>query len=513
MGQTDIALPDVERSVASMLVALEPQDTEAVGQVVAYLKATYNTFQGLDKLFTNDQVREVVKAVLDIGRYVAAPTPELVATWLDAHHARKFFTTDSALNPERLTAIMREWQTIPASLSNAQFFLNNILPEVSRRNEVEQTFAKAQNALQYGAGSIQDRWNKAMAMIGQSSLSKGEAEILDGHTFAEAHLAAMLKRGEFADRNRPTMSLPPELGLNKFVPELTGGFITLLSGDSGGGKTILNLTIAKHNAQLGNTPGWERSIIVMVFLLENLKEDIGDRIIASATGLRIPELRKGQSLNEVKEAWSKQAWLDNMIFVRCPGESPVWMANQIRLAASRLPLGGQLLVLIDYLDRDKMDLSGLDGDNDAAKMGAAMEVIKKVTEECTAHPQNGYQGEVHTIVLVQKNEQGLPFGSRKAKFFSQLWLDLQRRATPQTTDVSVWLNRGRDASRWQTTLLETGQVHPLARLVVKKANEGSRGAVSYPIIDGPGFRVVGVMENSGAYEAWNKLQRLDDEAL
>jgi hypothetical protein len=491
--------PGAQEALISYLISITRDDTEAVAGVV--IDCVRNTDEAdIARILPDPKMAVIVTAILNIVRKDNSliPTPEMLAQWLAVNQlTRPFASTD----PGRIAYLIREivvegrGNNMPA-VPNARFVLNDVLKVAALRRESLAGAEAAKEAILYGQGSPDERHAQALELLDRSTPPMANIDVLDGDQLAERYLRSMHFRKAFADLNIPFCTLPPELGLQDYIHRLIPGDMTLITADPKSGKTSLANTIAHWNAKTG-----QGHIKVLYVHLEDGHDKVADRTMARFGGLNTEELRQGRHIAEVEKAFAQLDWKKHILYMHAPNIRPDHIAKTIRNLALALPEYGSLLVIIDYLNENKLNMRYVDGNNTAEKLSAALQVFKSVTEECSRRAN--YKGFVHTVVFQQQNKEGTALGSESGYKFAQNVIVLERAKVKDgdtAIDFSDHFNRVlAPGEEPRSFIVRPGDIAPVVLFRIKYTNDGYQGKCAV-LFDGERFMFTGPIEPQSRWE-------------
>ena len=476
MKENPFPTPGAQEALISYFISITRDDTEAVAGVVSdFVKS--NGAEEIPRAFPDARMAAIAtaayKSVFANPDFV--PTPEMIAQWLIVNQAtRPFASTD----PGKIANIVRTIATdgrgtITPSIMAGRFLLNDILKVAAIRRESYDGAEAARNAIVMGEGTPEERHAKALELLDKATPPTSSIEVLDGQQLGERYLRTLVFRHEFAHMDIPYMRLPVELGLDKCIPRLIPGDVTLITGDPKSGKSSLARDIAERNAQRGK--GYIKTLYIH---LEDGHDKVADRTCSKYGGFSGESLRKGEHIDELKALFTspEMGWSKHIRYMHAPNIKPHDIAKTVRNMALGLPDHGSLVVIIDYLNENKLDMRYTTGNNTAEKLAAAMQVFKSMTEGCsrgcTADKQ--YKGYVHTIIFQQQNDSGLALGSQSGYRFAQNVIELERTRCIGSIDFTKHFPQETgEKSDW---CIKSGEVAPVIRLNVKYANDGEPGS-------------------------------------
>jgi len=452
-------------------------------------------------LFYDRKNAAICTAAIELAKAGLNPTPSHLADQLRANSQAGLFGGIKG-NTEieaRLTAIQKSAAEASGGhweLNWAMWALSNLKLAASERALIEAGHVVSQT-LGSGRGTLSQRYAQAMDVLRNSSPESAHVAVMNGSEMAKDYIASILpdRAAELVAGGKP-ITFPPQTGLHKMVPQLRVGDATLLMARFGTGKTGFAAATAEWAARSGHQVLW--------FGVENAKDDTMDRWTAGWTGIKIEDLWAGSQDPRIQAAIDERPWLDRITYTYCPGVTIAAMCDTITSFAHRLQKWQKLVVIVDYLDINYLSSEGLEGDNTAYKLASAANRLRTTVGICTDHPQWGFSGGVHGVILQQQNDQGLAFGSRGMMFYGQVIIQLQRK-------------NQRKGQSWGGDFYEAGEMSPLCRLKVVKANK-ARPGVSYALWKGQEFRFVQPAKedgqpytNSEMAEWWKGLDELETE--
>jgi hypothetical protein len=497
----DVAFPTpgAQEALLSYLISIARDDKEAVAGVVTDFVRNTDAAE-IERALPDPRMAAIATAILSIaGKNTdLIPTPEMLAQWLAVNQiTRPFATTDPGRIANLIKEIVVEGRgNDTPSIPNARFILNDVLKVAALRRESLAGAEAAKEAILYGQGSPDERHAQAMELLDRSTPPMASIDVLDGDQLAERYLRSMRFRKAFADLNIPFCTLPPELGLQDYIHRLIPGDMTLITADPKSGKTSLANTIAHWNAKTGK--GY---IKVLYVHLEDGHDKVADRTMARFGGLNTEALRQGQHIAEVEKTFAQLDWKKHILYMHAPNIRPDHIAKTVRNLALALPEYGSLLVIIDYLNENKLNMRYVDGNNTAEKLAAALQVFKSVTEECSRRAN--YRGFVHTVVFQQQNKEGTALGSESGYKFAQNVIVLER-AKVKDGDTGI------DFSDHFNTVLAPGEeprsfvvrpgdIAPVVLFRIKYTNDGYPGKCAV-LFDGERFMFTGPIEPQSRWE-------------
>ena len=463
-----------EAHVATSFVAMTSDETEPIRALM--LEAARDN-PNPEFLFGIDKFRWIFQAAMEFSRYPIKPTPEEYATWMEAHGIK-------GMEPDRIRDIVEEVRGPEGArfdLGHILWLLGERLPGSAKEREARQAGQSANNIITSGVGPIEDRLSEAISMLSEAQPPTTAVTAINGSDMGESYQKTLSRRRDEIARGLSPITLPESWGM-KTIYRLNDGEMTLLTGPSGTFKSTLCLDLCLWNAMRGNG-----KIRVVYYHLENLPQNVQDRIACRWLRVPIEELRQGQHAEEVDKAWAERPWMSNFTTVHCPGVPPEVITQDISRRAFALPDEDSLLLaVIDYLDKDKLDLRWMIGDTEAAKLGSASGAFKSAAEQYSRHPKRGYNGGVHIFLAQQQNEVGTEYGSRKARFQSQLVLALESKKLEDTQTFGT--------PPKQITV-KSGMNSPILRIRMSKANDAEQ-TYSTLFVRGDWYTVMGAVDDS-----------------
>ncbi len=465
-----------EANVASSFVALTSDEIEPVRALM--LEAARDN-PDPDFLFGVDKFRWIFQAGMEFAKYPAIkPTPEEYAAWMAAHGI-------TGMEADRIRDIVEEVRGPDGArfdLGHVLWLLGDRLPGSAKERAARQAGQQANEIIASGVGPVEDRLSEALSLLSEAQPPTTAVTALSGSEMADAHLQTLSRRRDETERGLPPITLPEAWGLSNAIYRLNDGEMTLLTGPSGTFKSTLCLDLCLWNAKCGNG-----RVKVVYYHLENLPQNVQDRIACRWLRVPIEELRQGKYADRVEREWAARPWMANFTAVHCPGVTPEVIAQDMARRAFSLPDEDyQLLAVVDYLDKDKMDLRWMQGDTEASKLGSASGLFKHTAERCSRKPKRGFKGSVHVLLAQQQNAMGDEYGSRKPKFQSQLALALESKKLEETRTFGVPPNQ---------FVIKAGMNAPYLRIRISKANDTIQ-SYSTVFVRGDWYSIMGPVQDS-----------------
>lgn len=500
MKDTPFSTPGAEAGLISYMVSITRDDKEAVAGVATDFVRN-NDAAEIERAFPDPKMAAIARAILSIvGKDDSlVPTPEMLAQWLAVNQITRPF---ASADPGRIASLIKEIVTEgrgseTPSVVNARFILNDILKVAALRRESLAGVEAARDAILYGIGSPDERHAQALELLDKSTPPMTHIDLLNGDQLAERYLRTMQSRQQFASLSIPFPTLPEALGLSSHIRRLIPGDVTLVTAPPKAGKSSLAREIANWNARRGR--GY---IKVLMVHLEDGHDKVADREMARYGGLDGEELRQGQHIEKVKQTFAEMDWKNHILYMHAPNIRPDHIAKTIRNLALSLPEYGSLLVIIDYLNENKLDMRYVRGDNTSERLAAAMQTFKSVTEECSRRGR--YKGFVHSIVFQQQNDEGLALGSRAGYKFAQNVIEMERARAGQgkyydfTKELNSILPDGEAPHSFKVS---PGEMVPAIMFRIKYTNDGEPGQCVV-MFDGAHFLFLAPMKMQ---ETWNEF--------
>jgi hypothetical protein len=506
MKENPFPTPGAQEALVSYFISITRDDTEAVAGVVSdFVKS--NGVEEIPRAFPDARMAAIAtaayKSVFANPDFI--PTPEMIAQWLIVNQVTRPF---ASADPGKIANIVRTIVTdgrgtITPSIMAGRFLLNDILKVAAIRRESYEGAEAARDAIVMGQGTPEERHAKALELLDKATPPTSSIEILDGQQLMERYVRTLAFRLEFARMEIPFMRLPEEIGLDKFIPRLIPGDVTLIVGDPKSGKSSLARNIAERNAQHGN--GFVK---VLYIHLEDGHDKVADRTVSKYLGFSGESLRQGEHIEEVQKLAAEQmAWGKHLRYMHAPNIKPHDIAKTVRSMALGLPDHGSLIVIIDYLNENKLDMRFTSGDNTAERLASAMQVFKSMTEGCsrgcTADKQ--YKGYVHTVIFQQQNENGTTLGGQSGYRFAQNVIHLERARAGEGHyyDFTEEMNRTELPTENQLEFkVKPGDMIPAILFRIKYANDGEPGKCAV-LFNPSRFLFVRPMDNQ---DKWNEYE-------
>ena len=314
--------------------------------------------------------------------------------------------------------------------------------------------------------------------------SASHLDALTGDQLDAVWMKEMVLRKMLADKKVPFLTLPAKLGLTNNIKRLKPGDMTIVTAPTKAGKTSLALELAKHIASTGS--GW---LHVMYFHAETSSIDLNDRLVSSHTDIDMEKLREGETNDLVQQAMQEiGTWKQHVTFIYCYKARPDQITQQVRRFAAKLPKWHSLLVIVDYVDQDKLDLSHYKTDNTAYQIGSAFSELRACSEQCTWQGDRGgaeqtFKGFVHMLCFQQENDEGRARGSRAGTMYSQNYIRMHRTTATKTFEVTGVYNFDKPPDqRGPKRYVQKGDDAPYVCFQVIATNDGYPGP-SYVAVD------------------------------
>ena len=429
-------------------------------------------------LFSVDKYRLLFTAAMEIAKYGVTPTIEEFSYWMERH-------ANKGMDAERIRNIVEEArgpEGLHFGVPHTLMLLKTILDSKAKERKARFALDEAQEILEAGAGTIEDRLSEATALIQESTPSSISITALTGDAMAKSHQETLKRRKDEMARGLIPITLPISWGLGEYVPRLADGEMSLIMGPTGTFKSTLCLSLCLANAERGNG-----KIKVAYYHAENLPQNVQDRMACQWLEVPIEELRRGEHAQAIEKAWADRPWMANFSAIHCPGVTPETIVEDMSRRAFRLDEDEVLLAVIDYLDGDKLDLSRYKRDNDAYRLGAASGAFKNAAERFSRKARRGFKGGVHVFVATQQNDDNKSYGSKKPMFQSQLVMRIEAKKVEETMPFSI--------GNGETITLKAGEKAPIIRLFVEKGND-VRNGYSTVLIRPQWYKVAGPVRDA-----------------
>lgn len=364
-------------------------------------------------------------------------THVLIASWLNDRER-----LEKAGGEQYIQEIVRRSHLTPASSATQS------LPEcariVAKKAQQRRVIAAAQLIAAEGYGDVgdPDLW-MASATSRIQELAK-EADPETGvHIQQSIRETAEAVREMLAHKGRIIGISTGFRELDKHTSGLQKGQTTLISGETGSGKTALACNIALNVAEQG--------IGVMIFSLEMRHQELASRLSCAKARVSWQNLCAGRSsvddlarLDTANQALSVQPIIVDDSSDLTPSKLRARLVRVgERFKVAGLPLG---LVVLDYLqlmDGKELVERGANREQEVSKI--AREFIRVVREQ-----------EMHGLLLSQLNDDGQIRESRAALQHSHNWWNLEREQPqkgrwappPDGSEiVSIWIKKQRSGPR------------------------------------------------------------------
>ena len=194
-------------------------------------------------------------------------------------------------------------------------------------------------------------------------------------------------------------------------------------------------------------------------------------------------LREGETNDLVLHAMKEIGeWKQHVTFIHCYKARPDQITQQVRRFAAKLPKWHSLLVVVDYVDQDKLDLTHYKHDNVAYQIGSALAEFKACAEQCTwqgdrGGPEQTFKGFVHMLCFQQENDAGLARGSRSGTMYSQNYIRMHRTVATRVMDVSGVKYFGLPRDQWgPKVFIQKDEEAPYVFFHVVATNDGYSGS-------------------------------------
>ena len=217
----------------------------------------------------------------------------------------------------------------------------------------------------------------------------------------------------------------------------------------------------------------------LYFHAETPTIDLQDRLVSSKSGVSMEDLRNGVMNDEVMAALaSMKKWKKHTTFVYCAGWTPEQIASKMRSFAAKLPKWHSLMVIVDYVDDQKLNLASYKSDNVAYQIGHAFSVLRRASEGCSAKmglmTEQVYKGFVHVIAFQQESDEGKARGGRAGTMYSQNYIRMARTVAKKPIDTA-WVYREAKVTPPPVTMLKKGDATPFVKFQVIATNDGYPG--------------------------------------
>jgi KaiC/GvpD/RAD55 family RecA-like ATPase len=277
---------------------------------------------------------------------------------------------------------------------------------------------------------------------------------------------------------RPLKTFPNHWGLRPFIPRIKPGWMIVISGATGDGKSALAMQYAEWQAVSGRK-------VLVIHMEDNLETILLRQCTRWIPDTTLEELERGDpkekmaQMAQMRASW--QAHGGEIIYKYLAGHTVQDMINQINEVAASFQMQGKHLddVVIDYYQ--KADFETLAGQGNLSYVNVATkgaEDLKITTEKWNCN----------TLIVSQvtPDEKG---------GFHTAWA----RALEQKPQIYIQVNRevvkdlnSRDIvnlDNRQVVLADVGDRSVWIQFQIKKVNQGRTGRV-WAIFEGPRFRAI-----------------------
>jgi len=476
-------LIELEKKLASFLVVLTEADRQTVTEIATELNTINPDKDTSGFLFSDERCLSLAQGASDIAKSGVDITPLALSRWCVARR-RYVFGKDFATAEKAITEFVTyERGTEKPNLKVAQFLISE-LDRIATRRDLLTMSKKLEDLAATGIGNPSDVYAQMQARLGESMPSASHLDALTGDQLDAVWIKEMALRKLLTENKVPFITLPKKLGLSKNITRLKPGDMTLITAPTKAGKTSLALELAKHVSLAGN--GW---LHVIYFHAETSSIDLNDRLVSSHTGIEMETLREGEANDLIQNAIKEiSAWKQHVTFNYCHKARPDQITQQVRRFAARLPKWHSLLVIIDYVDHDKLDFSHYKTENTAYQIGSAFSEFRACAEQCTWQGDRGgseqtFKGFVHVLCFQQESGEGLARGSRSGSMYSQNYIRMYRTVATKTIEVTGVFNFGKPIPEWGPKRhVQKGEDAPYAVFQVIATNDGYPGA-AYVAVD------------------------------
>lgn len=258
------------------------------------------------------------------------------------------------------------------------------------------------------------------------------------------------------------LSLPPEWGLNRYVPMLMPGMLTVLAGRTGDGKSSLAARIAEYNAMAGNH--------ALYIHAEDSEEVVFARMTCRYTAASWHELMRGDPRNKYQEMKElRKKWRGTYTTMYAGGVSyDILEANiQQWIHQTYASLGSteaNLIVVWDYIQKTPITVSN--GRNLANEYQA---IVARVRDLAIRH-------NVHVVIVSQltdteSSDRLRMDSSSHIEKQAQLVIAIQRNKIKKPEDQIMHHIEGRNVA-----VAMVGEYSPWMKLQIYKTNNTRAGA-------------------------------------
>jgi replicative DNA helicase len=471
LGTDMFELTQLEKKFACQLVFLSGDNADEIKEI-GILATTKAPDQQSGALFTDDASRLIVDAVAATVQMNVNPTPANLAKWMVARKETLF--GKDLLNIEAgVEHFIRHERGTEKPAINVAAYLLAELERVSDRRKLLGAAEELADIAKTGIGDPATVFSKMQAHLGEA-LPVSTADALTGDQIDELWLKEMSSRQAMTESGVPFMTLPKKLGLNDNIKRLKPGDSTIITAPTKAGKTSLALELMEHIATSG-----DGMMHGLYFHAETPTIDLQDRLVSSKSGVSMEDLRNGVMNDEIKKATADmRRWKQHTTFVYCAGWTPEQIAAKMRSFAAKLPKWHSLLVVVDYVDQDKLNLNHYKTDNIAYQLGHAFSVLRRTAEGCSAKmglmTEQVYKGFVHVVAFQQENDEGRARGGRAGTMYSQNYIRMARTVAKKPFDTA-WVYREAKATPPAVTMIKKGDAAPVVKFQVIATNDGYPG--------------------------------------
>ncbi len=474
---------ELELRLAAMVIHL-PGDDETTTQAIMtdlLTKDPDGKYSGF--ILSDPKCKAIIAASMTAVKNSLLPTPAVIARWLVARKNNAFGKESEHAEKAVEEFAVAERGTEKPNVRVAQFYASELERIASRRN-LYQAAEELKEISVAGIGNPDAVYSQMHARLGEA-MPPSTSDALTGDQLDEVWLKEMQFRQILTTNKVPFMTLPPKLGLGDNIKRLKPGDSTIITGPTKSRKTSLALELIEHIGLSGNG-----LMHCLYFHAETQAMDLQDRLVSSRAGVSMEDLRQGVRNERVDEALAAmKTWKKYTTFVYCAGWTPEQIAATIRRFAAKMQKWHSLLVIVDYVDQDKLNLSHYKTDNVAYQIGRAFSTLRATAEQCSWKGDRPgveavYQGFVHVLSFQQENDEGRARGSRAGTMYSQNYIRIASTVLKKATMDVSWVYRQSDPNGpfAGSCTLTKGQDAPFVRFQIIATNDGYPGT-TYVAVD------------------------------
>jgi KaiC/GvpD/RAD55 family RecA-like ATPase len=401
-------------------------------------------YEAIEQLRNSD----AILTIPSVARLLMPRLPEIDST-VKAVHAYDYLKT-----------LLENMRGLGATGVEDFLLIESALLEEQKKRDLRKVAALVEvlNAQGLSADRMADQ---LISAINQAVGKAGDASALYGKEATLVQMSEMQQEMR-AHLGKPLFTLPPEWGLNKFISHLPAGFMGVIGGMPGDGKSSLAGQFAEHTARCG--------INVLYIHLEDPIKIVLMRSVCRLTGATMEELLRGDPYDRIGQAKAiRQSWKGEITYSYMAGAHISAVVNRISAWAKGLQqtsnnVNPNGVVIIDYLQKIGFDTRG--NRTLAESYMSGVELLKNITERYG----------LFTFIVSQLTKAD---GERRYEGTSQLEkrcqiaLDVIR---PHIDDPEEILDVVVEGHPYPFRVVNLHGRSPVITLQIKKANQGQQGS-------------------------------------